>query len=167
MQYAKNYTFSRSRLFAIITILTLACTMAMSFAMVRSAHAATPAEACDSTPRKDVSVTWGTISMIATTPNRVVGQGNAGACVKAIQQTLNLYCTKPISADGIYGPKTAKAVKAFQNYARHGFNNGQPVRVSGQVVSADGVVGRQTFALFTLSISVYAENMPDFKFNCQ
>lgn len=61
----------------------------------------------------------------ATSPRALLRQGSTGPDVMRIQQILGL------KADGIYGPKTAAAVKAFQ---------------SSRGLAVDGIVGPQTLA---------------------
>ena len=61
----------------------------------------------------------------------VLRNGSQGAEVKTVQQLLAAKGYKPGYADGIYGPATSAAVKAFQ--ANAGLNN-------------DGEVGGQTWA---------------------
>ena len=77
--------------------------------------------------------TWHALPADPNTPQ--VGPGSHGAVVTALQKGLRTYGgpgtpTDPGAADGQFGPKTEKAVKAYQ--ADHG-------------VAADGIVGDRTW----------------------
>lgn len=77
------------------------------------------------------------------------GQGNADSCVKNIQTNLNLGFCSPstrLSTDGIYGAKTAQAVRNYQNYYRSQrlvINTGSGFKS----IYVDGIVGPQTWSL--------------------
>ena len=68
----------------------------------------------------------------------VVKQGSTGDIVKTIQTKLKNWGYYTGSVDGIFGPKTAEAVKYFQ-------------RKNGLV--ADGIVGKNTAAAIGISLS--------------
>lgn len=64
--------------------------------------------------------------------------GSSGDDVKALQEGLALLGFDPGSADGIFGGKTAAAVKAFQE---------------SKNLTADGVVGPNTQSSFDLAVA--------------
>jgi hypothetical protein len=67
-------------------------------------------------------------------PNRLIQAGETNkTIVKAIQQKLNEAGLGPFELTGIYGPKTANAMKLFQ--ATHRDQNGNPLEVDGKVGS--------------------------------
>lgn len=71
-------------------------------------------------------------SKTTTTPapsNELLKQGSTGASVKAAQQALKILGYLDGAADGIYGPKTYLAVKAFQKASK---------------LSQDGIIGPKT-----------------------
>jgi peptidoglycan hydrolase-like protein with peptidoglycan-binding domain len=86
------------------------------------------------------AATW--LSLIVT-----VRQGSTGPAVRAVQDQINFRNNKngrTLVVDGVFGPKTAAAVKAFQ----HAIS----VEIPGFAV--DGVVGTQTWqALVTEALS--------------
>lgn len=77
-------------------------------------------------------------------------QGNSNSCVRDIQVALNTACTNStkLATDGIYGTKTARAVKNFQRFWANG-PFGQVTSVNGSPIIIDGVVGPQTWVLLT------------------
>ena len=76
-----------------------------------------------------------------------VGQGSIGPAVRAVQDQINFRNNKDghtLTVDGIFGPKTAAAVRAFQR--------AMSIEVLGFAV--DGIVGPQTWqALVTEALS--------------
>jgi lysozyme family protein len=76
-----------------------------------------------------------------------VRQGTTGPAVRAVQDQVNFRNNKngrTLTVDGIFGPRTAAAVKAFQR--------GMSAEIPGFAV--DGVVGPQTWqALVTEALS--------------
>ena len=73
-------------------------------------------------------------------------RGSRGDCVKDLQVALDSYfcnAATQLSTDGKYGEKTAAAVQHFQTYWAEG------TLVDGHAPAADGIVGRQTWALLT------------------
>jgi murein L,D-transpeptidase YcbB/YkuD len=76
-----------------------------------------------------------------------VRQGSVGPAVRAVQDQINFRNNKDgrtLIVDGIFGPKTAAAVKAFQR--------AMSIEISGFAV--DGIVGPQTWqALVTGALS--------------
>jgi len=76
--------------------------------------------------------------MQETAEAAVVKQGSTGSTVKTIQTKLKAWGYYTGSVDGIYGAKTAAAVKYFQ-------------RTNG--LTADGVVGAKTAAALGISLS--------------
>jgi peptidoglycan hydrolase-like protein with peptidoglycan-binding domain len=78
-------------------------------------------------------LTWAKLPADPNTP--VIRSGAHGAVVTALQKALRTFGgpgapTDPGAADGIFGPQTEAAVKAYQ---------------SGHGLSADGVVGDRTW----------------------
>jgi peptidoglycan hydrolase-like protein with peptidoglycan-binding domain len=66
-----------------------------------------------------------------TSPHPVLRHGSSGAAVEELQQKLQGAGTVPaLGVDGVFGPATLKAVRAFQ---------------AGHSLVADGVVGRHTW----------------------
>jgi peptidoglycan hydrolase-like protein with peptidoglycan-binding domain len=61
--------------------------------------------------------------------NCILGNGNNGSAVTALQKNLNFHYHRGLSVDGSYGPATSAAVK----YVQHLFS-----------LTEDGVYGRQT-----------------------
>ena len=76
-----------------------------------------------------------------------VRQGSVGPAVRAVQDQINFRNNKDgrtLTVDGIFGPKTAAAVKAFQQ--------AMSIQVPGFAV--DGIIGPQTWrALVTEALS--------------
>jgi peptidoglycan hydrolase-like protein with peptidoglycan-binding domain len=76
-----------------------------------------------------------------------VRQGSVGPAVRAVQDQINFRNNKDgrtLAVDGIFGPKTAAAVRAFQR--------AMSIEVPGFAV--DGIVGPQTWqALVTKALS--------------
>lgn len=70
---------------------------------------ATPAEAVRSLGFSDAS----SFAPAAAAP-AVMGQGATGEQVKELQTLLNQHLAQPLKQDGIFGPRTERAVKAFQ-----------------------------------------------------
>jgi hypothetical protein len=64
-----------------------------------------------------------------TSPNCVLGSGNAGNPTRVLQRSLNRCYQQGLTVDGIYGPRTATAVRNVQR--RHG-------------IAVDGIYGPQT-----------------------
>lgn len=79
----------------------------------------------------------GTATDAASCVSKVYKQGSSGTCVKYIQQLLNYKIDRnapnisKISADGVFGAKTASAMKSFQKYWG---------------LTVDGVVGKKTWS---------------------
>jgi peptidoglycan hydrolase-like protein with peptidoglycan-binding domain len=77
--------------------------------------------------------------------SKLLGIGSTGSEVSAVQTELNRSIVPPLKVDGIYGPKTEKAVRHFQ----------KAVGFHGRDV--DGVVGPKTttalFQVFDMKIS--------------
>jgi len=68
-------------------------------------------------------------------PMPVLSEGSSGPVVKSLQQILTsgaagLWETTPGAVDGMFGPNTAKSVRAFQLWAR---------------LPADGIVGQKAW----------------------
>lgn len=86
------------------------------------------------------AATWGTLIV-------TVRAGSKGAAVRAVQDQINFRNNRnghTLDVDGIFGPKTQAAVRAFQQAMAH--------QVRG--FSVDGIVGPQTWqALVTESLS--------------
>jgi peptidoglycan hydrolase-like protein with peptidoglycan-binding domain len=75
-------------------------------------------------------------------------EGSSGELVIRLQTVLNFVfrVSPPLAVDGVFGPKTASAVLAFQRHAR---------------LAADGVVGPQTSkALISSHIAHEAQRAP-------
>ncbi|OAH16301.1 peptidoglycan-binding domain-containing protein [Streptomyces jeddahensis] len=69
---------------------------------------------------------------IRTNPgSTTIGQGAQGFHVRCVQWGANAYVDPNVTVDGVYGPKTTKAVKRYQ---------------SSRSLSADGIVGPKTGA---------------------
>jgi GH25 family lysozyme M1 (1,4-beta-N-acetylmuramidase) len=86
----------------------------------------------------DCSVFHGTISQLAALAwqgtqavNPVLRQGMTGAYVKTLQGRLNAFGYGPLTADGIFGPLTKRALERFQ---------------SGRGLTPDGICGPLTWA---------------------
>ena len=82
---------------------------------------ASPAHAAVATCNNKVNISKG--SLYATYPaynstgTCVMGKGNSGVAVKTLQGALNSCYHSGLVADGIFGDKTVKALKAAQNAA--------------------------------------------------
>lgn len=68
-------------------------------------------------------------------PMPVLSEGSTGLAVRSLQEVLTrgafgLWETTPKGIDGVFGPNTAAAVRAFQAWAR---------------LAPDGIVGQQTW----------------------
>ena len=68
-----------------------------------------------------VTAATGTISATPTAYAAVFKQGNSGSTVRTIQQKLKNWGYYKGSVDGIFGPKTKKAVEYFQR--KNGYIN--------------------------------------------
>jgi hypothetical protein len=69
---------------------------------------------------------------------------NNSTCVQSLQRKVALWCTydTAVSASGVYGGATAKAVLRIQQAAqRWGW------RADGRVIGTDGIAGPQTWAI--------------------
>lgn len=73
---------------------------------------------------------------------RQLANGDRGDCVRSIQRKMNSTCQRHLEVDGIYGPKTAQAVRDFQQSMRQ-----KGVRVNDKSIYVDGITGPQTYAL--------------------
>lgn len=82
-------------------------------------------------------------------------QGDQGDAVKAAQNQLryrDLPECKNLQVDGVFGPLTDAAVRAFQTYVR----DNQAALVD-QPVSVDGIVGENTWYALTLDLGPLPE----------
>jgi hypothetical protein len=77
------------------------------------------------------TTTTPTPAVVPPLPTGLLKQGTTGADVKAVQQTLEATGQSPGTVDGVFGPKTERALIAFQMSAG---------------IPADGVYGPQTKA---------------------
>ena len=86
-----------------------------------------------------VFVLFAQVSAMQSSSSGSLRMGSRGPSVSALQSKLNAVLTPSprLVADGVFGPKTAQAVKLFQQ--RHG-------------LTADGVVGPKTAAALGLSL---------------
>lgn len=67
----------------------------------------------------------------------ITGPGSTGERVVAIQYLLNQQINAKLAVDGIYGPKTTAAVKAFQTKVK---------------IPSDGIVGPMTYPLLIIKV---------------
>lgn len=103
---------------------------------------------------RDQNISMGTHPYYQT-----VRQGSSGECVVLLQNMLNKYCRPGtlLDVDGQFGPKTYRAVKTIQYEIGYGWY--YPVRVNGQQISVDGVVGPQTWSILP-AFSYWGGNIP-------
>ena len=76
---------------------------------------------------------------------------NTPACVKFLQQQLNVYCTSAtqLVPDGSFGPKTYRATYNVQNVFAHQLSP-LVITVNGKAITVDGIAGPQTWGILQL-----------------
>jgi zinc D-Ala-D-Ala carboxypeptidase len=108
---------------AALGLLAGAAVMSMTLLAAGSAGAATAAPAAHASA---AALKW-----------PVTGPGSKGERVFAIQYLLNQQINAKLATDGIYGPKTTAAVKAFQKKVK---------------LPADGIVGPMTYPKLIITV---------------
>jgi len=110
---------------AALGLLAGAAVVSMTLLAAGSAGAATAAPTAPSTPA------------VAALKWPVTGPGSKGERVFAIQYLLNQRINAKLATDGLYGPKTTAAVKAFQRSAK---------------LPVDGIVGPMTYPKLIVTV---------------
>jgi peptidoglycan hydrolase-like protein with peptidoglycan-binding domain len=77
--------------------------------------------------------------LLAATQGKTLGRGSRGVTVRALQLFLNDH-GQSIAADGVFGPQTQAALKAYQQQVNSGAFDGVPTTQLG----VDGVAGSKT-----------------------